>query len=106
VTTIIFKKALVLSLICGACCATELNAQVLLADTTGLPVMEYGAPKSYEIGGVKVAGAQFSDANSLVSIAGFKVGSKIKIPGPACDSSVMEIAFVYRCANQSRKNGW
>jgi outer membrane protein insertion porin family len=82
VTTIIFKKALVLSLICGACCATELNAQVLLADTTGLPVMEYGAPKSFEVGGVKVAGAQFSDANSLVSIAGFKVGSKIKIPGP------------------------
>ena len=44
--------------------------------------MEYGAPKSYEIGGVKVVGAQFSDATSLVSIAGFKVGSKIKIPGP------------------------
>ncbi len=55
---------------------------MLLADTTGLPVMEYGAPKSYEIGGVKVVGAQYSDASALTGIAGFKVGSKIKIPGP------------------------
>jgi outer membrane protein insertion porin family len=83
VTTIIFKKALVLSLLCSACChLTKLEAQVLLADTTGLPVMEYGAPKSYEIGGVKVVGAQYSDASALTGIAGFKVGSKIKIPGP------------------------
>ncbi|MEO0040644.1 MAG: hypothetical protein RL329_92 [Bacteroidota bacterium] len=44
--------------------------------------MEYGAPKSYEIGGVKVVGAQYSDASALTGIAGFKVGSKIKIPGP------------------------
>ncbi len=43
---------------------------------------EFGEPKEYEIGGVKVNGAQFSDENALISIAGFKVGDKIRFPGP------------------------
>jgi outer membrane protein insertion porin family len=43
---------------------------------------EFGEPKEYEIGGVKVNGAQFSDENALIAIAGFKVGDKIRFPGP------------------------
>ncbi len=43
---------------------------------------EFGEPKEYEIGGVRVSGAQFSDENALVAISGFKVGSKLRFPGP------------------------
>ena len=34
-----------------------------------------------EIGGIKVKGAQFSDENAIIGIAGLKVGDKIHIPG-------------------------
>ncbi len=44
-------------------------------------VFDYSEPKDYEIGGVKVTGAEFSDENALINIAGFKVGDKIKVPG-------------------------
>jgi len=46
-------------------------------------VLDYSEPKDYEIGGVKVTGAEFSDENALINIAGFKVGDKIKVPGSA-----------------------
>lgn len=55
-----------------------LKAQVV-SDT--LPVLDYSEPTDFEIGGVKVIGAEFSDANAIISIAGFEVGDKIRIPG-------------------------
>lgn len=55
----------------------------LQAQTTAdsIPTLDYAEPKDYEIGGLKVTGAVFSDENALLSIAGFKVGDKIRIPG-------------------------
>ncbi len=44
-------------------------------------VFDYSQPKDFEIGGVKVTGAEFSDENALINISGFKVGDKIKVPG-------------------------
>ncbi len=46
-----------------------------------IPVVKYGDPKDYEIGGIKVVGANFSDDNAIIAIAGLKVGDKIRIPG-------------------------
>ncbi|MFK7934737.1 MAG: outer membrane protein assembly factor BamA [Saprospiraceae bacterium] len=46
-----------------------------------LSILDYGEPVDYEIGGVEVVGANFSDDNAIISIAGFKVGDKIRIPG-------------------------
>ena len=45
-------------------------------------LFDYGEPKDYEIAGVKVTGAEFSDDNAIISIAGFRIGEKIKLPGP------------------------
>ena len=47
-----------------------------------VPTVEFSEPKEYEIGGIKVSGAQFSDENALIAISGFKSGSKIRFPGP------------------------
>ncbi len=44
-------------------------------------IFDYSEPKDYEIGGVTVSGAEFSDDNAIISIAGLKVGSTIRIPG-------------------------
>ncbi|MFT5164913.1 MAG: outer membrane protein insertion porin family [Saprospiraceae bacterium] len=46
-----------------------------------LPVIEYGQPKDFEIGGIKVYGAQYSDENAIIAITGLKVGDKVRIPG-------------------------
>ncbi|RMG87330.1 MAG: outer membrane protein assembly factor BamA [Bacteroidetes bacterium] len=57
-----------------------LRAQSVSTDTLP-PVLDYTQPHDYEIGGVKVIGAQFSDENAIRSIAGFRVGDKVRIPG-------------------------
>lgn len=56
----------------------NLAAQI---ESDTLPVIDYSQPKDYEIGGVEVTGAKFSDANAIISIAGFRVGDRIRIPG-------------------------
>ena len=52
----------------------------LLQDT--LPTTTYGAPKDYEVGGVKVTGTQFTNADAIIGVSGLQVGKKIKFPGP------------------------
>jgi outer membrane protein insertion porin family len=45
------------------------------------PVLDYTKPRDYEIGGIRVTGATFSDAGAIISIAGFRVGDRIRVPG-------------------------
>ena len=54
--------------------------QKTLAQTEGDAITEKNG-QEYELGGVKVTGAQFSDEAALISVAGLKVGQKIRIPG-------------------------
>ena len=49
--------------------------------TDTIPVFEYTEPKDYEIGGIKVTGAEYSDDNAIINISGLKVGDKVRIPG-------------------------
>ena len=65
---------------------SQLSAQGITQDT--VPLLEYGEPLEFEIGGVKVTGAEFSDDNAIISIAGFKVGDKIRIPGPDIQNAI------------------
>lgn len=60
-----------------------LNTLAFSQVTDSIPIMEYGEPQEYEIGGIKVTGANFSDDNAVIGIAGLKVGDKIRIPGAA-----------------------
>jgi outer membrane protein insertion porin family len=48
---------------------------------TLLPIVSYDKPTEFEIGGIRVSGAQFADANTLIAISGFRVGNKIRVPG-------------------------
>jgi outer membrane protein insertion porin family len=59
------------------------SALLLQAQTSmdSLPVMEYRQPQEYEIGGVKITGATYSDPNAIKAIAGFRVGDRIRVPG-------------------------
>ncbi len=59
--------------------ATAQNAPTTTSDS--MPLMSFSTAKEYEVGGIKVSGAKFSDENAIINISGLKVGSKIKIPG-------------------------
>ncbi len=60
--------------------SNKTTAQIAPNDT--LPTAVYGPQKDYEIGGVNVTGAQYTDKIAITSVSGLKVGSKIKFPGP------------------------
>ncbi len=65
----------------------------IIADVTAqvadsIPDIDYSKPADYEIGGIEVKGNNFSDANALKSIAGLKVGDKLRIPGPRISTAI------------------
>ncbi len=76
---------------------------------TILPTVAYDTPKEYEIGGVRVSGAEFADPGALISIAGFRVGEKIRIPGSQFAKAVQALwslhLFTDVQINQERKVG-
>ncbi len=56
------------------------------------PVFDYSTPpQEYEIGGIKVEGARYSDANALKTVAGLRVGEKIRIPGPETAKAIKNL---------------
>lgn len=59
-------------------CSIGLVAQMR---SDSLEIVSYGQPKEYEIGGIKVSGAFFSDENAVIGVTGLKVGDNIRIPG-------------------------
>ncbi|MBV6653654.1 MAG: outer membrane protein assembly factor BamA, partial [Mameliella sp.] len=66
-----------------------LSQPVFAQDTQDtIPVLEYTEPLEYEIGGIKVIGADYSDDNAIISIAGFRIGDKIRIPGPSIQKAI------------------
>ncbi len=74
-----------LLLFCFFClCPFLVGAQE--ADT--LDVMSYTEPKDFEIGGITVVGANFSDDNAIIGVTGLKVGEKIRIPGPEIPKAI------------------
>lgn len=56
------------------------------------PVFDYSTPvQEYEIGGISVVGAKYSDANALRTVAGLRVGEKIRIPGPETAAAIKNL---------------
>jgi len=59
--------------------------------TDSIPNIDYSNPTDYEIGGVTVKGNNYSDATALKSIAGLKVGDKLRIPGPGIAAGIKSL---------------
>jgi len=72
------RQIIILSILAIFCLPFVGTAQSSL---DSIPVLDYTQPKDFEIGGIKVSGAEFSDENAIISIAGFKVGDKVRVPG-------------------------
>ena len=74
------KQVLALLFILAYIISCPLAAQAQAQDS--IPITNYSEPKEYEIGGIKVTGAEYSDDNAIIAIAGFKIGDQLRIPGP------------------------
>lgn len=76
-----FTTPLLTALLCCLVSLPFAQAQApVVADT--LPVLPYDEPTDYEVGGIEVVGADFSDDNAIIGISGLRVGDKVRIPGP------------------------
>jgi len=68
---------------------TQLGAYAQLSDSTrsnnqilgGSVSLNYSNPKEYEIGNIRIEGADYFDHQAIKVIAGIRPGSRIKIPG-------------------------
>ncbi len=54
-------------------------------------IIDYGEPVEYEIGEVKVSGANFSDENAIRIVSGLKKGNKITIPGDDITKAIQSL---------------
>lgn len=73
------RKVLTLFCLIASTVFPQIIAAQIAPDS--IPVLDYSTPNDFEIGGIKVIGANYSDENALISIAGFRVGDRIRIPG-------------------------
>ncbi len=60
----------------------QLSTVLSLCQINEMANMDYHQPSDYEIGGIEVIGAEFTDENTILKMAGFRQGDRIKVPGP------------------------
>ncbi len=56
-----------------------------------LDVIDYSAPKKYEIGGITVSGIEYLDQNVLIMLSGLKIGERVDIPGEKITNAVKKL---------------
>lgn len=61
--------------------ATQLYSQQSIKDIE--LKMDYSRPTEFEVGGITVSGAKYSDANAIILYSGIKVGDILDLPGDA-----------------------
>jgi outer membrane protein insertion porin family len=61
-------------------CTVSFLTQPVWAQPTN--VIDYSKPQNYEIGGIEVVGAQYSDPRTIAALSSLSVGQTIKVPGP------------------------
>lgn len=64
------------------------NTIVIRHDTSAI---DYGNPKEYIIGGLKMEGAPSHDNNLLISISGLQSGSKVRVPGDDISKAITNL---------------
>lgn len=55
------------------------------------PLIDYGSPQIYEIGGIEVVGANYTDANGIIGISGLSVGKTIRIPSDQISKAIRKL---------------
>lgn len=70
---------------------TPIWAQTQPDTTEPAPLIDYSAPQTYEIGGIEVVGADYTDANGIVAISGLDVGKTIRVPSDQIAKAIRKL---------------
>lgn len=85
------RYKILLILIAAFSVAGSLMAQAP-ADTIYQPQISYsGVPRTYEIAGIEVTGADNYDPNNIIGYTGLRVGQKIELPGNDATAAVKRL---------------
>lgn len=85
------RYKILLILIAAFSVAGSLMAQAP-ADTVYQPQISYsGVPRTYEIAGIEVTGADNYDLNNIIGYTGLRVGQKIELPGNDATAAVKRL---------------
>lgn len=55
------------------------------------PLIDYSEPQTYEIGGIEVVGANYTDANGIIALSGLTVGKTIRIPSDQISKAIRKL---------------
>lgn len=80
-----YKKIALLFLV--SILTITLKGQVTLGGSDSL-IIDFSAPKEYEIGGITVTGASHLDQNVLTLLSGLSVGDKVQVPGDKFSTAI------------------
>lgn len=86
-----YKYILAFCILLGGMTSLKAQSDTIDFNVDELPLLEYGEKTVYEIAGIKVVGAESRDRNAIKSIAGFKVGDKITIPGDEVSNALKSL---------------
>lgn len=71
--------------------------------------LDYKTPQTYEIGGIEVLGAEYTDANGIIAITGLSVGETVRIPSDQIGKAIRNLwkqgLFVDLAINIQKKVG-
>lgn len=85
------RYKILLILVAAFSVAGSLMAQAP-ADTVYQPQISYsGVPRTYEIAGIEVTGADNYDPNNIIGYTGLRVGQKIELPGNDATAAVKRL---------------
>jgi outer membrane protein insertion porin family len=63
----------------------------VLAQKTAEPMVDYGYPQEYEIGGITVSGTVSTDPNAVKLFTGLQVGDKVSVPGDRISRAIRNL---------------
>lgn len=66
-------------------------AQTVSDSLEPAPLIDYSEPRTYEIGGIEVKGATYTDANGIIAISGLSVGKKLPIPSDQVSKAIRKL---------------
>lgn len=84
------KKRLVSLMILAAFCTMQAFAQQVSSGDKP-PMMDYENPKMYTVKDVRISGLKFLDSNTLMAVAGLRVGDQAMIPGGYISSAMTKL---------------
>ncbi|MBM3451979.1 MAG: outer membrane protein assembly factor BamA [Bacteroidetes bacterium] len=73
------------------CAVNAVHAQKIITIEDSSARFNFLSPEEFEIGGIRVQGADNFDHKGIILISGFRIGEKIKIPGESISNAIKSL---------------